>query len=335
MVYAGKAGHGDDRWRGRSVFVTGADGFIGSWLAGALVDAGAQVVALSRDELPRGGLRLQGIEQKVVRVRGDLADLALLRRVLTEYDVTACFHLAAQSLVGVAERSPLATFATNAMGTATLLEACRQANVREVMLASSDKAYGASPDLPYREDTPLRGTSTYEASKVAAEVIARSYAASSGMRIAVARCANVYGGGDLNFSRLIPDTIRAVLSDRDPVLRSDGTPRRDYVYASDAASAYLALGAHCAERMSDGSLEAFNFGWGVPVSALEVVELIIELSGKRGLRPNIAGAGKASHEIKDQYLDSTLARTTLGWEPEVDLRTGLRNTVEWYGTHGP
>jgi CDP-glucose 4,6-dehydratase len=179
---------------------------------------------------------------------------------------------------------------------------------------------------------PLRGTGTYEASKVAAEIVARSYAATTGLRVAVARSANVYGGGDMNFSRIVPDTIRAVLDDRNPVLRSDGTPRRDYLYASDAAAAYMRLGAHCADAMADGTLEAFNFGWCAPVSAREVVELVIELSGKTHLRPVVAGRGTPTHEIRDQYLDTSLARARLSWEPAVPLREGLQRALDWYRT---
>jgi CDP-glucose 4,6-dehydratase len=321
------------RWRDLSVLVTGANGFVGSWVARALVDAGARVVALVRDPLPQGGLRLQDIQDRVTPIAGDLADLALLHRVLAEHEVSLCFHLAAQALVGVADRSPVSTWASNLMGTVNLLEACRLAGTGHVVLASSDKAYGASDKLPYREESPLLGSSPYEASKAGAEMAARSYAATYGLRVAVARCANVYGGGDLNFSRLVPDTMRAVVAGRNPVLRSDGTPRRDYLYASDASAAYLRLGALCLDELAECEMEAFNFGWGLPVSALELVELVIELCGRRELRPEIAGAGLPSREIPDQYLDSRKARMRLSWEPRVQLREGLVRSLDWYRRH--
>jgi CDP-glucose 4,6-dehydratase len=317
-------------WLDRSVFITGANGFIGSWVAVALCDAGARVVALVRDAIPDGGLKLQGLEDRVTRVSGDLADLALLQRVLAEHEVTACFHLAAQAIVGVGDRSPVGTFATNVMGTVNLLEACRLTQVGAVVVASSDKAYGRAERLPYREDMPLLGLAPYEASKVCTEAVARSYAATFGLRVAVSRCANVYGGGDMNFSRLVPDTIRSVLEGRNPVLRSDGSPRRDYIYATDAAAAYLALGRHCLEGMEPESVETYNFGPGRPISALELVQTVIELSGRSDLRPDIQGAGKPSREIPDQYLDSTLARERLGWTPLVPIREGLASSLEWY-----
>jgi CDP-glucose 4,6-dehydratase len=317
-------------WRNRSVFITGANGFIGSWLAAALCDAGARVVALVRDTVPDGGLHLHGLEGRVTRIPGDLLDLPLLHRVLAEHEVTLCFHLAAQAIVGVADRSPVGTFASNVMGTVNLLEACRQSRVGAFVLASSDKAYGSSQHLPYREDMPLLGLAPYEATKVCAEAAARSYAATFGLQVVVARCANVYGGGDLNFSRLVPDTIRSILEDRNPVLRSDGSPRRDYIYAADAAAAYMILGLHSLQRVEAGRLEAYNFGSGEPVSVLELVQTIIDLSGRSDLQPDIQGAGRASREIQDQYLDSTLARERLGWAPRVPLREGLAAALDWY-----
>jgi CDP-glucose 4,6-dehydratase len=321
------------RWRDRNVFITGANGFVGSWLAGALVRSGARVVALVRDEVQPGGLELQGLDSVVTRVRGDLNDAQLLHRAMAEHEVSFCFHLAAQALVGVADRSPVATFATNAMGTVHLLEACRLTGVEQCVIASSDKAYGTASELPYREDMPLLGQGPYEASKVCTEIVARSFAATYGMRVGIARCANVYGGGDMNFSRLVPDTIRAILAGRNPVLRSDGTPRRDYLYASDAARSYLALAAHSMDGMPAGSLEAFNFGWGTPISALELVRMLIAASGDAGLEAVIAGAGRPTREIDDQYLDSSRARAVLGWRPEIDLGRGLALTFDWYRRH--
>jgi CDP-glucose 4,6-dehydratase len=323
----------DPRWRDHAVFITGANGFVGSWLAAALVRSGARVVALVRDEVQPGGLELQGLDGVVTRVRGDLSDASLLHRAMAEHEVTFCFHLAAQALVGVADRSPVATFATNAMGTVHVLEACRLTGVEHCVIASSDKAYGTAAELPYREDMPLLGEGPYEASKVCTEIIARSFASAYGMRIGIARCANVYGGGDMNFSRLVPDTIRSIIAGRNPVLRSNGSPRRDYLYASDAAGSYLALAAHCLDGVAAGSLEAFNFGWGTPVSALDLVRMLIDASGEVGLEPVIDGAGRPTREIDDQYLDSSRARAVLAWRPEVDLGQGLRLALDWYRRH--
>jgi CDP-glucose 4,6-dehydratase len=319
-------------WRDRGVFITGANGFIGAWVAHALVAAGARVVALVRDSIPNGGLRLHGLRDSLAVVDGDLANLPLLHRVLAEHEISVCFHLAAQAIVQVGDRSPVGTFASNVTGTANLLEACRLAGVRMAVIASSDKAYGRSQDLPYREDMPLLGASPYEASKVATEVIARSYATTYGLCIGVTRCANVYGGGDLNFSRLVPDTFRSVLAGKGPVLRSDGSPKRDFIYAEDAADAYLRLGRHCLETQHAGSLEAFNFGWGRPVTVLELTRLILAVCDRKDLNPVILGDGKASSEIQDQYLDSSLARTRLGWRPRFDLRRGLERTRDWYSS---
>jgi CDP-glucose 4,6-dehydratase len=316
------------RWRDRGVLLTGGNGFIGSWVARGLVKAGARTVVLVRDQVPRGGLELQGVADRVTRVSGDLADVGLLQRVLAEHEVSIVFHLAAQALVGVGDRSPVGTFATNATGTVHLLEACRLSGVEHVVLASSDKAYGAAPRLPYREDMPLLGASPYEASKACAEIVARSYAQTYGLKIGVTRCANVYGGGDTNFSRLVPDTVRAVLRGQRPVLRSDGSPRRDYIHAEDAVAAYLALGVHCLDAMAPGEVEAFNFGRGEPVRVLELVRLILAAAERADLEP-VVGDG-ARGEIQDQWLDSTRARERLGWEARVSLPDGLVRTVEWY-----
>src|SRR5262249_34165227 len=229
-------------WTRRPVFITGANGFVASWVARALVDAGAQVIALVRDQTAQGGRAMQGIADKVTQVAGDLGDPALLPRVINEYGVDACFPLAAQAIVGVSNRSPVSTFETNIRGTWNLLEACRNVStVTRCVVASSDKAYGRQEHLPYRETDTLNGIYPYDASKVCTDILARSYYVSFGLPVAVTRCANVYGGGDLNFSRVVPDSVRSVLQDQQPVLRSDGTPTRDYIYAADAAYAYLTV----------------------------------------------------------------------------------------------
>jgi CDP-glucose 4,6-dehydratase len=319
-----------DGWRDLRVLVTGADGFVGSHLAGALVRAGADVTALVHRRSPGTGLGLVGIEQAVTVLRSDIASPSALRQAFATPAPEVCFHLAAQTLVTKAQKSPRATFATNVMGTVNILEACRLSGVEHVVLASSDKAYGASHDLPYREDTPLLGNGPYEASKVGAELAARVYAASYGLTVSVSRCANIYGGGDLNFSRLIPDTIQRVLRGRAPRLRSDGSPRRDYIYIDDAVRAYLALAEFNLRGQRHGSVEAFNFGSGQPVRVREVVELILELAGRKDLKIRLGSKSGALHEIQDQWLDAGRAHSMLQWRPTVELRDGLRRTVSWY-----
>lgn len=319
----------DSFWAGRPVFITGANGFIGSWLARDLVDAGAQVIALVRDHTPRGGLSLQGIGDKVTLVAGDLGDAALMQRVVNEYAIDTCFHLAAQPIVGVSNRSPLSTFETNIRGTWNLLEACRSVStVTRVVVASSDKAYGHQEHLPYHEGDSLNGIYPYDASKACCDILTRSYAVSFGLPVAITRCANVYGGGDMNFSRLVPDTMRAVLSGQEPVLRSDGSPTRDYIYAADAASAYMTLAAQV--DRADVRGQAFNFGAGEPVSVKDLVERIIALSGRDDLRPRILGHSVPPGEIDAQYLSSDKAVALLGWRPRHSLDAGLRETLAWY-----
>jgi CDP-glucose 4,6-dehydratase len=322
----------DRFWTNRPVFITGANGFIGSWVARELVAVGAQVVALVRDQTAQGGLALQGIRDKVTLVAGDLADAALLQRVANEYAIDTCFHLAAQAIVGVSNRSPLSTFETNVRGTWNLLEACRTVStVTRVVVASSDKAYGRQERLPYRETDPLNGIFPYDASKACCDILARSYWVSFELPIAVTRCANVYGGGDLNFSRLIPDVMRAVLAGREPVLRSDGSPTRDYMYAADAANAYLVLAQ---ELDRDGVCgEAFNFGTGRPVSVTDLVKKIVALSGHENLKPQILGQGTPSGEIDAQYLASDKAAQRLNWRPRYTLEQGLGETLDWYSRY--
>jgi len=313
-------------WRGHKVLVTGAGGFVGGHLAAALVAQGAEIVALVLDWQPRSTLVLLGAAEQVTRVYGSVTDAALMHRTLNAYEVDTVFHLAAQALVGVARRSPVTTLEANVRGTWTVLEACRLSEtVERVVVASSDKAYGSQPHLPYREDFPLRGRYPYEASKACADLIARCYAATYDLPVAVTRCANIYGPGDLNFSRLVPDTMRALLDNRPPLIRSDGTPTRDYLYIEDAVRAYLMLGEQVRQPAVQG--EAFNFGTGRPVSVLELVRLLIAVSG-RDLEPEVQGTARG--EIGHQYLDSSKAERILGWQAEVSLEEGLRRTWEWY-----
>jgi len=316
-------------WRDRSVLVTGAGGFVASWLCEELVEAGANVVGIVRDSAGERLLRLHGIAERMSIVHGSIVDYALVERAINEYEVDTGFHLAAQALVGVANRSPLSTFESNIKGTWNLLEACRLSKtITRVVVASSDKAYGDQPVLPYREDTTLRGRYPYDASKVCTDVLARCYAATYDLPVAVTRCANIYGGGDFNWSRLVPGTIRSVLQGEAPVIRSDGSPERDYLYVTDAVEAYLTLAVHAPESSIRGN--AFNFGSNRPVSALALVEQILRAADSP-LCPQILGRAKG--EIDRQYLDSTLAKQALGWVPRVDLAEGLRHTITWYANY--
>ncbi len=312
--------------------VTGARGFAGAWLAKALLDAGNTVVSLDkgRSERPVSTLRLLGIEGDVEDVSGDLNDGELVERLLSEHGVTSVFHLAAETIVGTVQASPVTGFETNVRGTWTLLDACRRARVERVVVASSDKAYGAHSELPYREDFALQATAPYEASKAAADIIARSYWHSYGLPVAVTRFANIYGGGDLNFSRLVPETVCAALDGRAPVLRSDGSPERDLLYVEDAASAYLAIAANLDRDGVRG--EAFNAGGGEPHSVGEVVATITRLSGS-GIEPDIQGEGNPDGEIDRQWVDATKLRERTGWTPEVGLEEGLQRTLDWYREH--
>ena len=310
--------------------VTGARGFAASWLAKALLEAGAQVSSLDRESASPTGLELQGIAGDVNDVVGDLRDHDLVLRLLRDSSIDAVFHLAAQAIVGEANASPVPTFETNVQGTWVVLEACREAGVEVTVVASSDKAYGPHDELPYTESAPLQPIYPYDVSKAAADLIARSYWHTHGLPVAVTRLANIYGGGDRNFSRLIPETVTAVLDGRPPVIRSDGSPERDFLHVEDAASAYLAIADAVAS--GNGGGEAFNAGWGRPHSVREVVETICEL-GPGEVEPDYRGSGNPSGEIERQYLDSTKIKREIGWEPAIELREGLRRTIEWYAAH--
>jgi CDP-glucose 4,6-dehydratase len=315
-----------------TVLVTGAQGFIGSWLVERLLDDGARVVVVRRDVEPDARFRTEGIEDRCVIALADVQDYDALVRVLEEHGVDSVFHLAAQTIVGTANRSPLSTFEANVRGTYVLLEACRAVAgaggaIGRIVVASSDKAYGSHELLPYREDFPLQPTFPYDVSKACTDMIARSFARTYELPVAVTRLANVYGGGDLNWSRLVPDTCRSLIAGRAPVLRSNGSPERDYLHVDDAIEAYLAVAAALDRPELRG--RAWNAGWGAPLSAREIVDRLIAISG-REVEPDVRGDGTPHGEIDRQYLDSSAIRSELGWEPGVDLDAGLRRTLEWY-----
>jgi CDP-glucose 4,6-dehydratase len=308
-------------------FVTGAYGLLGSWLAKALLARGDRVVVLRRDEPAATALALDGTEARCDVVAGDVCDPETVERALVEYEVDTVFHLAAQTLVGAARQSPVATFEANVRGTWVVLDACRRHEVPRVVVAASDKAYGPHDDLPYREAHALQPRFPYDVSKAAADLIARSYFHTYGLPVAVTRFANLYGGGDLNFSRLVPEAVAAALQGRAPVIRSDGTPQRDYLYVEDGVAAYLAI----ADALGGGGAagEAFNAGGGAPHSVLEVVRLVCEATGTK-VEPDIRGRGVPAGEIERQYVDFTKLRELTGWAPKISLEEGLARTVEWY-----
>jgi CDP-glucose 4,6-dehydratase len=316
-----------DFWRGRRVFITGCTGFLGSWLTAALLERGAEVVGLVRLREPESQLVRTGLISHIEQVSGELLDYALLRRTLVECHIDTVFHLAGQTIVGVANREPVETFETNIRGTWLLLEAARQTpSVRGIVVASSEKAYGEQLKLPYREEYPLQGRHPYEVSKSCADLIAQSFAHTYGLAIAVTRCSNLYGGGDLNWNRLIPGTIRSVLTGQRPVIRSDGSFRRDYLYVADAVLGYLMLAEHLTEPAVRG--QPFNLGSGCPVSALELVQTIVAISGRPELEPIILNEVK--HEIQDEYLSPHKAVQAVGWRQQYSLTRGLEEAMAWY-----
>ncbi len=316
----------------RSIFVTGGYGLLGSWLVKGLLERGAAVTVLRRDAVVGSALALEGTEQRVNVVQGELTDGPLLERALGEYEIEIVFHLAAQTIVGVANRAPLSTFETNIRGTWILLEACRALGVSHVVVAASDKAYGVHEQLPYREDFALQPLYPYDVSKAATDMLARSYWHTFGLPVAVTRFANLYGGGDLNLSRLVPECSLAALSGRSPVIRSDGTLQRDFLYVEDAVRAYLAISEQLAAGRAGG--EAFNAGGEEPHSVLEIVERICRLAGT-GVRPDIRGRGVPAGEIPRQWVDSSKLRALTGWAPQVELDEGLRRTLDWYRAFHP
>ena len=316
-----------DPWFQRPVFITGCSGFLGSWLTQELLDRRADVVGLVRDWTPCSRLFTDGLYKRMAIVHGAVEDLPTLERTLSEYEIETVFHLAAQTIVRIANRNPISTFETNIRGTWNLLEACRHVStVKRVVVASSDKAYGIQQQLPYTEDSPLQGRHPYDVSKSCADLIAHAYYATYELPVCVTRCGNLYGGGDLNFNRLVPGTIRSILNGERPIIRSDGSFIRDYFYVKDAVLAYLDL----AERMGDERVvgKAFNFSNESQISVLEIVQQILDVMGRPDLPPVILD--EVRNEIPHQYLSAERARTLLGWAPQYDLAQGLVETVDWY-----
>jgi len=314
-------------WLDRPTFVTGATGLVGSWLVQRLCAASADVVCLVRDWVPQSELVRSSWIDQVKVVRGDVRDQALLERSIGEYEIATVIHLAAQTIVGIANRNPVSTFETNIGGTWALLEACRRTPcVKQIVVASSDKAYGDQEILPYDEQSPLQGQHPYDVSKSCTDLIAHSYAVTYGLPVVITRCGNFYGGGDLNWNRIVPGTIRSVLRGERPVIRSDGQSVRDYFYVEDGAATYMML----AERLaSDASLygEAFNFSNELQVTVLELVNRVLAIMGSN-ITPDVRN--EASNEIRHQYLSAAKARRQLGWAPLFTLDGGLQNTIRWY-----
>jgi CDP-glucose 4,6-dehydratase len=314
-------------WQDRPTFVTGGTGLVGSWLIQRLVDAGADVVCLVRDWVPQSELVRSGWIERVKVVRGDVRDRELLERALGEFEIDTVVHLAAQTIVTIANRNPISTFETNIAGTWNLLEACRRSpKVRQVVMASSDKAYGDQEILPYNEETPLQGQHPYDVSKSAADLLAHTYAKSYDLPVAITRCGNFYGGGDLNWNRIIPGTIRSILRGQAPIIRSDGEYIRDYFYVEDGAAAYMLLAEQLAARPELRG-QAFNFSNEIQVAVRAIVENVIKLMGSP-LKPDILS--EASNEIHHQYLSAEKARRVLNWKPLFNLEQGLALTIDWY-----
>ena len=323
--------------RGHRVLVTGAYGMIGSWLVRELLAGEAEVCVIRRDRPLRSALTTMGLGSRVAVVEGDICADGLVARALAEYEIQSVFHLAAQTIVGTARRSPLSTFDSNIRGTWTVLEACRQYGVESVLVASSDKAYGPPSSLPYREEMALKPRSPYEASKAAADLLARSYWSTWRLPVVVTRFANVYGGGDVNGSRLVPEAVVSAMSGQAPSIRSDGMPERDFLYVEDAVAAYMNLWGALAARAGcpdgDGVAgEAFNAGGGTTHSVLEVVQRTCRLAGT-GVEPDVRGSGTPPGEIDRQWIDYSKLHALTGWEPEVGLEAGLRRTIDWYRAH--
>ncbi len=315
-------------WENKNILITGCTGLLGSCLTESLVSKNANVIGLVRDSVPKSRFYQSNIRNNVVTVRGEIENYFLLERIINEYEIDTVFHLAAQTIVTLANRNPVSTFKANIEGTWNILEACRRAPlVSRIVVASSDKAYGDQPVRPYDEKTPLEGRHPYDVSKSCADLICRAYFETYNLPVCVTRCGNFYGAGDLNFNRIIPGTIRSVFHHQRPLIRSDGSPRRDYFYIRDGVEAYLLL----AEKMNNKKIrgEAFNFSTESPYSVLEIVQNIIDIMGS-DLKPDLLN--QATNEIQDQYLSAKKAKKMLNWASKYTLDVGLKETIDWY-TH--
>lgn len=314
-------------WQDRPTLVSGGTGLVGGGVVRRLLDAGADIVCLVRDWVPQSDLIRNRLTERVKIVRGDVRDQVLLERVLGEYEIETVVHLAAQTIVGIANRNPISTFESNIAGTWTLLEACRRSpQVKQIVVASSDKAYGDHENLPYDESTPLQGRHPYDVSKSCSDLVAQSYATTFGLPVVVTRCGNFYGGGDLNWNRIVPGTIRSVLRGQRPVIRSDGNYIRDYFYVEDGAAAYILLAEKLAANRELAG-QAFNFSNEIQVSVLDIVQQILGQMGSN-LEPEILN--QTTNEIRHQYLSAAKAREQLGWQPLFTLDQGLQHTISWY-----
>jgi CDP-glucose 4,6-dehydratase len=314
-------------WRDRNVLITGATGFLGVWLTRRLLEREANIVALVRDMVPQSPFFLDGLDERAVTLRGAVEDSATVERALHEYEIDAVFHLAAQAIVGVANRDPVRTFEANIQGTWCVLDACRRhGDVSRVVIASSDKAYGDHDDLPYDETFALQGRHPYDVSKSCADLIATAYHHTYDLPVCITRCGNLFGPGDLNFSRIVPGTIRSVLDGERPIIRSDGSPIRDYVHVTDISLGYLAL----AEQMDDPEVrgKAFNFGTGEPKTVLDLTNTILRAAGREDMEPIILDEVRG--EIRHQYLSNERAVAMLGWTPGAAVEQRLEETIEWY-----
>ncbi len=314
-------------WRHKNVFITGCTGLLGSWLTKALVEKGANVIGLVRDHIPKSNFILLGMDERINIVRGEIENLETLERIINEYEIDTIFHLAAQTIVTIANRNPIPTFETNIKGTWNILEACRRSKtVKKVIVASSDKAYGQHKVLPYKENASLQGSHPYDVSKSCADLIAHTYYNTYDLPVCITRCGNFYGGGDLNFNRIVPGTIRSVLFNESPVIRSDGSFIRDYIYILDAVNAYILL----AEKMDNKEIhgEAFNFSNEIQLTVLELTRLIIKQMKRDDLKPVVLN--EVSGEIEHQYLSAEKARKKLNWKPIYNIEKGMIETIAWY-----
>lgn len=316
----------NDFWKDRNVLVTGCTGLLGSWLVRSLFERQANIIGLIRDNVPRSNLKRDGIDIQITTVRGEIEDYFLLERTINEYEIDSVFHLAAQTIVTIANRNPISTFKANIEGTWNILEACRRSPlVKRIIVASSDKAYGDQPKLPYNEKTPLEGRHPYDVSKSCADLICTSYYETYGLPVCVTRCGNFYGGGDLNFNRIVPGTIRSIFNNQRPIIRSNGKSLRDYFYVKDGVESYILL----AEKMENTNIhgEAFNFSTEHPLTVLEITNAILEMMDSKQ-EPMILN--KATNEIQDQYLSAEKAKDLLNWHSSYSFEEGLKETIEWY-----